>query len=149
MVVVLFILRGTTPHLVKKTKFGIFNFFLLGAINKHPNCVKIKFEGDLTSIMVTRDVLGQQLPLVLPSLGKEMAVVWMAIMMWVTEAEGWCWWDLWTPWPPSPGNFQDAKTYLHVLGQQNLFRRCLRCATQSADFFYGLVWNYCVELIRI
>ena len=29
-------------------------------------------------------------PLVLPSLGKEMAVVWMAIMMWVTEAEGWC-----------------------------------------------------------
>ena len=61
---------------------------------------------------------GQQLPLVLPSLGKEMAVVWMAIMMWVTEAEGWCWWDLWTPWPPSPGNFQEAKAYLHVLGQQ-------------------------------
>ena len=69
-------------------KFGIFNFFLLGAVNKHPNCVKMKFEGDLTSIMVTGDFLGQQLPLVLPSLGKEMAVVWMAIMMWVTEVEG-------------------------------------------------------------
>ena len=38
--------------------------------------------------------------------------------MWVTEAEGWCWWDLWTPWPPFPGNFQEAKAYLHVLGQQ-------------------------------
>ena len=47
-----------------------------------------------------------------------MAVVWMAIMMWVAEAEGWCWWDLWTPWPPSPGNLQEAKAYLHVLGQQ-------------------------------
>ena len=39
-------------------KFGIFNFFLLGAVNKHPNCVKMNFEGDLTSIMVTRDFLG-------------------------------------------------------------------------------------------
>ena len=27
----------------------------MGAVNKHPNCVKMKFEGDLTSIMVTRD----------------------------------------------------------------------------------------------
>ena len=51
-------------------------------------------------------------------LEQEMAVVWMAIMMWVAEAEGWCWWDLWTPWPPSPGNLQEAKAYLHVLGQQ-------------------------------
>ena len=49
---------GTTPHLVKKMKFGIFNFFLLGTVNKHPNCVKMKFEGDLTSIMVTRDFFG-------------------------------------------------------------------------------------------
>ena len=49
---------GQPPHLVKKMKFGIFNFFLLGAVNKHPNCVKMKFEGDLTSIMVTRDFLG-------------------------------------------------------------------------------------------
>ena len=39
-------------------KFGIFNFFLLGAVNKHPNGIKMKFEGDLTSIMVTRDLLG-------------------------------------------------------------------------------------------
>ena len=53
------VLRGDNPpHLVKKMKFGIFNFFLLGAVNKHPNCVKMKFEGDLTSIMVTRDFLG-------------------------------------------------------------------------------------------
>ena len=29
--------------------------FSLGAVNKHPNCIKMKFEGDLTSIMVTRD----------------------------------------------------------------------------------------------
>ena len=49
---------GATPHLVKKMKFGIFNFFLLGAVTKHPHCVKMKFEGDLTSIMVTRDFLG-------------------------------------------------------------------------------------------
>ena len=34
--------------------------------------------------------LAQQLPLFLPSLAKEMAVVWMAVMMWVAEAEGWC-----------------------------------------------------------
>ena len=74
---------GQPPHLVKNMKLE-FQLFLLGAVNKHPNCVKMKFEGDLTSIMVPRDFLGQQLPLVLPSLGKEMAVVWMAIMMWVT-----------------------------------------------------------------
>ena len=49
---------GQPPHLVKKMKFGIFNFFLFGAVTKHPNCVKMKFEGDLTSIMVTRDFLG-------------------------------------------------------------------------------------------
>ena len=72
-------------------KFGIFNFFLLGAVNKHPNCVKMKFEGDLTSIMVTRDFfLDSNYHSFAPALGKEMAVVWMAIMMWVTEAEGWC-----------------------------------------------------------
>ena len=46
------------PHLVKKMKFGIFNFFLFGAVNKHPHCVKMKFESDLTSIMVIRDFLG-------------------------------------------------------------------------------------------
>ena len=49
---------GSSPHLVKKMKFGILNFFLLGAVNKHPNCVKMKFEGDLTSIMVTGDFFG-------------------------------------------------------------------------------------------
>ena len=49
---------GQPPHLVKKMKFGIFNFFLFGAVNKHPNCIKMKFEGDLTSIMVTRDFFG-------------------------------------------------------------------------------------------
>ena len=51
-------LRGNNPHLVKKMKFGIFNFFLLGAVNKHPNCTKMKFEVDLTSIMVTGDFFG-------------------------------------------------------------------------------------------
>ena len=41
----------------KKIRFRIFHFFLSGAINKHPNCiqVKMKFEGVLISIMVTRD----------------------------------------------------------------------------------------------
>ena len=48
-----------SPHLVKKKiKFGIFNFCLLEAVNKHPNCINIKFEGDLTSIMVPRDFFG-------------------------------------------------------------------------------------------
>ena len=50
--------RGTTPHLVKKMKFGIFNFFFWGLLNKHPNCIKMNFEGDLTSIIVTRDFFG-------------------------------------------------------------------------------------------
>ena len=87
---------GQRPHSVKKMKFGIFNFFLLGAVynNKHPNCVKMKFEGDLTSIMVTRDFFGTatttRLALTRQENGKGMAVVWMAIMMWVTAAEGWC-----------------------------------------------------------
>ena len=50
------IIKGGQPnHLVKKKKFGIFNIFLLEAVNKHPNYIKMKFEGDLTSIMVTRD----------------------------------------------------------------------------------------------
>ena len=31
---------------------------LLGAVNKHPNCIKMKFEDDLTSVMVTRDLFG-------------------------------------------------------------------------------------------
>ena len=40
-------------------KFGISTFFFGGGgVNKHPNCVKMKFEGDLTSIMVTRDFFG-------------------------------------------------------------------------------------------
>ena len=39
-------------------KFGIFNFILLGAVKIHPNDIKMKFEGDLISIMVTRDFLG-------------------------------------------------------------------------------------------
>ena len=47
--------QHTTPHLVKEMKFGIFNIFLFGTVNKHPNCIKMKFEGDLTSIMVTKD----------------------------------------------------------------------------------------------
>ena len=51
-------LRGDNPSFSQKMKFGSFNFFLLGAVNKHPNCVKMKFEGDLTGIMVTRDSLG-------------------------------------------------------------------------------------------
>ena len=112
------------PHLVKKMKFGIFNFFLLGAVNKHPNCVKMKFEGDLTSIMVTRDFFGTATTtrFALTRQGNGCGVV--AIMMWVTEAEAWCWWDLWTPWPPSPGNFQEAKAYLHVLGQQRSLNPC-------------------------
>ena len=51
-------LRGDNPSYSQKMKFGIFNIFLLGAVNKHPNWVKMKFEGDLTSIMVTRDFFG-------------------------------------------------------------------------------------------
>ena len=127
---------GTTPHLVKKMNwFWIFNFFLLRAVNKHPNCIKMKFEGDLTSIMVTRDFLWQQLPLFLPSLGKKMAVVWMAVMVWVAEAaaEGWCWLDLWTPWPPSPGNLPKLKPIYIRLASRDVFQRCLRGATQNAN----------------
>ena len=36
-------------------KFGFQFFFLFGAVTKHPNCIKMKFEGDLNSIIVTRD----------------------------------------------------------------------------------------------
>ena len=91
----------------------------------------MKFEGDLTSIMVTRDFLWQQLPLFLPLLGKKMAVVWMAVMMRVAEAKGWCWWDLWTPWPLSPGNLQEAKAYLQALGlQRSLSTMSALCHTK-------------------
>ena len=38
--------------------------------------------------------------------------------VWVVEAKSWCWSDLWTPWPRSPGSLQKAKAYLHALGQQ-------------------------------
>ena len=34
------------------------------------------------------------------------------------------------------------------LASKDLFQRCLRCATQNAEFFYCLVWSYCVELIQ-
>ena len=81
-----------------------------------------------------------------PHSARKWLLVWIAIMIWVAEAEGWCWWDLWTPWPPSPGFLQEVKAYLHVLGQQKSLQRCLRCATQNAESFYGLVWSYCVEL---
>ena len=91
---------------------------------------------------------GKQLPLVLPSLGKEMAVVWMAIMMWVTEAEGWCWWHLWTPWSLPQAIFKKLKPIYMCLASTDLLQRCLRCARGNAEFFYGLVWSYCVELIQ-
>ena len=72
-----------------------------------------------------------------------MAVVWMAIMMWVAEAEGWCWWDLWTPWPLPQAIFKKLKPIYMCLASKDLFQRCLRCATQNAESFYGLVWSYC------
>ena len=34
------------------------------------------------------------------------------------------------------------------LASKDLLQRCLRCATRNAEFFYGLVWSYCVELIQ-
>ena len=35
------------------------------------------------------------------------------------------------------------------LASKDLFQRCLRCATQNAESFYGLVWSYCPrELIQ-
>ena len=106
--------------------------------------------------------LGQQLPLVLPSLGKEMAVVWMAIMTWVTEAEGWCWWDLWIPWPTSPGKFQEAKACLHVLGQQrSLSTMSALCHTKcrlllwsrlellcGADTYINIQWHTCSLVLQ-
>ena len=35
-------------------KFGIFNFFSFGGCYQTPKLQKMKFDGDLTSIMVTR-----------------------------------------------------------------------------------------------
>ena len=34
------------------------------------------------------------------------------------------------------------------LASKDLLQRCLRCATRNAEFFYGLIWSYCVELIQ-
>ena len=39
-------------------KFGIFNFFSFGGCQQTLKLRKMKFEGDLTSIMVTRDFFG-------------------------------------------------------------------------------------------
>ena len=41
-------------------KLRVFNFFLFGAVNKHPNCIKLKFEGDQISIVVARDFFGTE-----------------------------------------------------------------------------------------
>ena len=105
----------------------------------------MKFEGDLTSIMVTRDFFGTATTtrFALTRQGNGCGVD-MAIMMWMTEAEGWCWWDLWTPWPPSPGNFQEAKAYLHVLGQQrSLSTMSALCHTSSSTVSFGVtVWSW-------
>ena len=51
-------LRGDNPSFSQKNEIWNFQLFSFGAVNKHPNCVKMKFEGDLTSIMVPRDFLG-------------------------------------------------------------------------------------------
>ena len=62
-----------------------------------------------------------------------MVVVWMAIMVWQRLKAGADEKDLWTPWPPSPGNpLRDTKAYLHhALGQQrSLSTMCAWCHTK-------------------
>ena len=44
--------------------------------------------------------------------------------------------------------FKKLKPIYMCLASKDLFQRCLRCATQNAEFFYGHVWSYCVELIQ-
>ena len=51
-------LRGDNPSFSQKNEIWNFQLFSFGAVNKHPNWVKMKFEGDLSSIMVTRDFFG-------------------------------------------------------------------------------------------
>ena len=134
-------------------KFGIFNFFLLGAVNKHPNCVKMKFEGDLTSIMVTRDFLGTA------------TTTRFAL---TRQGNGcgellWCGWQSWCGWqrlkagadetyehhdPLPQAIFKKLKPIYMCLASKDLLQRCLPCATRNAEFFYGLIWSYCVELIQ-
>ena len=63
----------------------------------------MKFEGDLTRIMVTGDFFGTATVTIQSNASlratatlfaltrqKKMAVVWMAVMVWVAKAEGWC-----------------------------------------------------------
>ena len=92
-------------------KFGSFSFSFGG----YPNCIKLKFEGDLTSIMVTRDFF-----VTAPTTRtfcSHSARKWL-----------WCGWQSWCGWQrlkagadetyenhdplPSPGNLQEAKAYL-------------------------------------
>ena len=83
----------------------------------------------------------------------------------------WCGWQSWCGWkrlkagadetyehhdPPSQAIFKKLKPIYMCLASKDLFQRCLRCATQNAQSFNGLVWSYCpresllrgVELIQ-
>ena len=83
--------KAGQPLIYSKNEIWIFQYFSFGGGYQTPKLHKMKFEGDLNSIIVTRDFfVTATIPLFLPSLGKEMALAWMAVMMWVAEAEGWC-----------------------------------------------------------
>ena len=124
-------------------KFGISTFFLLEVVNKHPNYIKMKFEGDLTSIIVTRDFLWQQLPLFCPHSARK----WL-LCGW----QSWCGWqrlkagadETYEHHDPLPQPiFKKLKPIYMCLASKDIFQRCLGCATQNAESFYGLVWSYC------
>ena len=110
----------------------------------------MKFEGDLTSIMVTGDFFcDSNYHSFWPHSARKMAVVWMAVMVWPVEAEGWCWWDLWTPLPLPQAIFKvkKLKPIYICLASRDVFQRCPRGATQNANeserSFNGLVWSCC------
>ena len=135
---------GQPPHLVKKMKFGLFSFCLLGAVNKHPNYIKKKFEGDLTSIMVTWDFFGTASTtfFALTRQGNGCGVDgkhdmggrgWRLVLMRPDEHHD----------PLPQAIFKKLKPIYMCLASKDLFQRCLHCATQNAESFYGLVWSYC------
>ena len=135
---------GQPAHLVKKMKFGIFNFFLLRAVNKHPNCIKMKFEGDLTSIMVTRDLFGTATTtrFALTRQGNGCGVDgnhdvggrgWRLVLSRPMNTM--------TPFPRQSSRSLSLST--SAWPAKISFQRCLCCATQNAESFYGLVWSYC------
>ena len=128
-------------------KFGIFNFFLLRAVNKHPKCIKMKFEGDRTSIMVSRDFFCDS--------------NYHSFCSCSARKLLWCGWQSWCGWQRLEAGADE--TYYdghHDPLPQAIFKKLkptcawpakisfndvFLCAIQNAESFNGLVQSYCLS----